>query len=139
MDGQIKIQDWFKQNRDYFRAELNGFSNSPILSYLSILPLIDRDGLILDIGSGNGMLLKFILEFSKHKLIPFGIDLSVKAIKMAQEEILPQFADNFLCADLDTCIPFNRKFEILKCNPFHSKRSFSELIFYCLICISNDG
>ena len=105
--------NWFKTNKDHFTINMNGFAKPPILSYLSLLPLIDKSGSILDIGSGNCMLLKFIMEFSEHNIIPYGIDTNPEAIKYAVEEVLPEFSDNFLIDSIDSFHSEKFKFDII--------------------------
>ena len=139
MDNVTNIQNWFRQNRDNFSIKMNGFSNPPILSYISLLPLIDSNGLVLDVGSGNGMLLKFILDFSNHNLIPYGIDLNEDAINMTKQVVLPEFSNNFIIGDIDKCLPLNQIFDIIICNPFHSKKSFDVLINTYLSMLRKNG
>jgi len=86
--GYMDAVKWLENHRNFFSPEMNGYSNVPIGPYLSTLPLIDGNGKIIDSGCGNGMLLKFLIEFSGHSLIPFGIDLNEKAIAQASKEIL---------------------------------------------------
>ncbi|MBL7206686.1 MAG: class I SAM-dependent methyltransferase [Candidatus Aenigmarchaeota archaeon] len=78
---------WYEEQRKYFSIEMNGYRNPPELQYASILPLIDRDGKVLDAGCGNGMLLKFLMEFSGHNIVPFGIDTWDEAIEQAKTEV----------------------------------------------------
>lgn len=121
------LRKWFGANEKRFSLEKNGYLNPPVLTYISILPLIDVDASILDIGSGNGMLLKFIVEFSNHKITPYGIDVKKEAINEARHKIFPEYADNFVVGDIDEPINFRNKFDIIICNPFHSSKGIKNL------------
>ena len=139
MSEFLNLKNWFNVNRKYFSIVLNGFPDPPVLSYLSLLPLIDSSGLILDIGSGNGMLLKFILDFSNHNIIPYGIDKNEIAINKAKRDILPQYSSNFIVAEMDEYIPFKQKFNIIICNPFYSKYGFDSVISRLLGILNKSG
>ena len=139
MEELIKIKEWFQKYEDLFSIELNGFKNKPIISYISILPLIDRGGKLLDIGCGNGMFLKFICEFAGYKLQPNGIDCDRDAIENARTIVFPAFAKNFLLNNIDDCLPLKDKFDIIICNPFHSKKSIDQVIHSCINMLSPSG
>lgn len=53
---------------------------------------------VLDLGCGNGALLKRLLEGSP-MVTPFGIDINATAIKHSSR-LLPKFSDNFVLGDL---------------------------------------
>ena len=130
---------WLEDNEKYFSKEMNGYSRAPIGPYLSTLPLIDRDGRAMDLGSGNGMLLKFLMTFSNHNLIPYGIDLNEEAIGQAVNEILPDFAGNFEIGDIvDYQFP-KGKFDIIITNPFYSKPNMEEFTERCLDNVNPKG
>jgi len=130
--GYMDAVKWLENHRNFFSPEMNGYSNVPIGPYLSTLPLIDGNGKIIDSGCGNGMLLKFLIEFSGHSLIPFGIDLNEKAIAQASKEILSDYADNFLVEDVKT-YDFNEgPFDFIITNPFYAKPKMREFTEKCL-------
>ncbi|MFL9992909.1 class I SAM-dependent methyltransferase [Paraburkholderia sediminicola] len=68
-------------------------------------------GNILDLGCGNGKLLKKI-GASKPSCVPYGIDIDTAAIQAAHQN-LPEFASNFVAADIwtDTSI-WTRQYEL---------------------------
>ncbi|MGC9095221.1 MAG: class I SAM-dependent methyltransferase [Candidatus Bathyarchaeia archaeon] len=78
---------------DIFRP--NGFDEYPKEIYDLFLSLIDHDGRVIDLGCGNGLMLRHLLTKSKHKLIPYGVDFIEESIKQAKEVILPMYAENF--------------------------------------------
>lgn len=84
--------------------------------YELIFKLIDKDGTIVDMGSGCGLLLKFIIENSVYKLVPYGIDLCKDTIKEAKTEILPDYADNFYVGD-SLWYNFQRQFTYVLAKP----------------------
>lgn len=59
-----------------------------------IAEAIDRSGTILDIGCANGLLLRSLIEWSQHKLIPYGIDPNQERLD-GVAEVLPECKNNF--------------------------------------------
>jgi predicted RNA methylase len=130
---------WLKENERFFSTEMNGYSAPPIGPYLSTLPLIDRDGKILDLGAGNAMLLKFLIKFSGHELSPFGIDIIPQAISQAKEKIFPDYSPlRFYVDDVNTHKFSEGPHNIIISNPFYAKnmREFTEK---CLDNLHNNG
>jgi SAM-dependent methyltransferase len=101
----MNIFDWFREHEKRFSPELNGFNELPINQYLSILPLISSTPKTmsqkwLDLGCGNGMLLKFLCDYSGAQINPYGVELnsgSYEAIK----EVFPDMPDNFSLGDVN--------------------------------------
>lgn len=73
----------------------NGFENLPEDIYRAFAAEIDKDGKVLDLGCGNGLMLKYLILTSGHKLIPFGVDFMKLSIKQAKEILHPQYKANF--------------------------------------------
>ena len=130
---------WLEQNRQYFSREMNGYKDIPIGPYLSTLPLIDRDGKVMDLGSGNGMLLKFLMDFSGHNLNPFGVDINGLAIQQATQEVLPGFAEQFYIEDVNSHKFQDGPFSIIITNPFYSKPNMREFTERCLDNLCSGG
>jgi SAM-dependent methyltransferase len=72
-------------------------AHNPILA-LVLATLSNREGNILDIGCGNGALLKKLYE-ANPQTIPFGIEIEPSKIQHGQE-LLPQFVSNLVCGDV---------------------------------------
>ncbi len=130
---------WLKENSQYFSTELNGYSDVPIVAYLTTLPLIDRGGKVLDLGSGNGMLLKFVMQFSRKSIIPFGVELNHEANQQAKETILPEFSTNFIETDVNNYDFSNGPFDIIITNPFYGKPTMTEYIDKCFSNLNAGG
>lgn len=56
---------------------------------------------VIDIGCGNGLLLKYIRESIGEDIIPYGCDYNALAIELLKEQVLPQFAGNFTHEDVN--------------------------------------
>jgi 2-polyprenyl-3-methyl-5-hydroxy-6-metoxy-1,4-benzoquinol methylase len=104
---------WLQEHEQFFSFKLNGYSKIPFNIYSTILPLIDRDGSIIDLGCGNGILLKFIMLFSGHSLIPFGIDISESAIYQAKSTIHTKYANNFKVQNMIHYAFDKRRYDII--------------------------
>ena len=64
-----------------------------------ITKAINKDGNILDIGCANGFLLRSLIEWSKFKLTPYGIDVEMNLIEDAKK-LLPEYSKNFMTCSL---------------------------------------
>lgn len=82
------------------------------------LEAIDKNGSILDVGCANAYLLYSLMKWSKHKLIPYGIDLAPELIEEAKK-MLPNYKEHFFVADL---------------NSFKTKKKFTFVIIGHKIC-----
>jgi len=100
--------------------------------YISTLPLIDRDGKIIDLGCGNGMLIKFIMEFSGHTFIPYGIDIEHKPIKHAKI-IHHEYAHNFRAYDINNYDFSEGPFDIIISSPSYAPNMRK----YTYTCVEN--
>lgn len=78
-----------------------------------IASAINKNGSFLDIGCGNGFLLRCLQEWSQHNIIPFGIDVNEAMIDDAKE-LFPDNTDNFAVLDiaridnLNKCLPTHK-------------------------------
>ena len=109
---------YWKENdgSDIFRP--NGFSEYPYEVYDVFLDLIDRDGKVIDLGCGNGLMLRHLTTECKHKLIPYGIDFIAESIKQAKV-ILPMYAENFKVENIvDTDLGVS-SFDFIFFDPYH--------------------
>ncbi len=59
-----------------------------------------KDGSFLDIGCGNGFLIKCLQEWSEHTLIPYGIDINTQYVEIAKE-LFPKHQQNFTVLDIN--------------------------------------
>ena len=78
----------------------NGFLVYPHEIYDFFLGFINHPGRVIDLGCGNGLLLRHLVENSEHELIPYGVDFIEESIEQARRDILPEFADNFVVANV---------------------------------------
>lgn len=78
----------------------SGFTEYPHEVYDLFLSLIDHDGRVLDLGCGNGLLLRHLVKRSKFKLEPYGVDFIRESIEQARELILPEYRDNFILMNI---------------------------------------
>ena len=95
----IKRMYW--ENKDYRNIYTpSGFKEYPREIYDLFTSLIHRSGKVLDLGCGNGLLLKHLVENSKYELEPFGVDFIEESIQQAREIVLPTYSDNFTASNI---------------------------------------
>jgi SAM-dependent methyltransferase len=116
-DYYIKRKKWFEENY-WFTSHNNLFIPNGVRNEFSLqaklkilFNLIKKDGKIIDLGCGNGLLLKLLIIKSKQKLIPYGIDFLDKSIQQAKGKVLPKYKDNFNVSnvieyDLNECFDY---------------------------------
>lgn len=59
-----------------------------------IAEALPQPGTLLDIGCANGLLLQCLLEWSPHRIVPYGIDPDQGRLEQAQT-LLPEYASHF--------------------------------------------
>jgi methyltransferase family protein len=94
------VPEWYYSDNGFPSVEEMHAAHQPIVA-LATAVLSSAGGNIVDLGCGNGMLLKKIHEV-KPASVPFGIDVTPSRIEHARE-LNPQFAANFVCGDLFDC------------------------------------
>ncbi len=110
-------EEFYGKSRDFYLAEYwrekddnlfrpNGFTVLPEEFYQAFSAQIDKNGKVLDLGCGNGLMLKYLMATSGYKLIPYGVDFLERSIKQAKEILFPEYADNF-----ETCNVVDYTFE----------------------------
>jgi len=135
---KMNQEEWFENNKDKFSLDLNGYLVLPMEAYDSTLPFIHKNGKVIDLGCGNGMLLKFLMEFSGHELTPYGIDNKEALIAKAKEELL-DFKDNFKVDDVKTHNFSNSTFDIIITNPFYTRPNMKEFTKKCIEHLNTGG
>jgi len=91
---------YWKDNDGTDILKPNGFTEYPEEIYNLFLEQIDGDGEIIDLGCGNGLLLKHIICRSKYNLTPYGIDFIPESIDQARMLIHPDYPENFKVANI---------------------------------------
>jgi 2-polyprenyl-3-methyl-5-hydroxy-6-metoxy-1,4-benzoquinol methylase len=114
---------YWKNNNgsDIFRP--NGFKEYPEDIYNLFLTLIDHDGKVIDLGCGNGLMLRHLLTKSRYKLVPYGVDFIEESIKQARETILPMYAENFMVRNIIDLDLGRHSYDFIFFDPYnvHSK------------------
>lgn len=115
---------WFAERRDLFAQ--NGYKAVPRATYEAFLEVVDRPGAILELGCGNGLLLRFLRDHSPHALDPSGIDLNAEAIRIAQTMIFPDRGQDFLVADVRSCELRAGHYALIITNPIYADPGYYE-------------
>jgi cyclopropane fatty-acyl-phospholipid synthase-like methyltransferase len=105
---RIKLtkEEFYKKERNFYLSEYwknnennlfrpNGFQSLPDTLYRAFAEQIDKNGKVLDLGCGNGLMLKYLISTSGYKLVPYGADFMEKSIWQAKNILFPEYADNF--------------------------------------------
>jgi len=69
---------------------LNGWNKEDpaLLQIYEMIALFVKDGNYLELGCGSGILCRFLYLFSGKKIVTYGIDINLEAIKIAKKIIL---------------------------------------------------
>jgi SAM-dependent methyltransferase len=102
----------------------NGFNTYPFKIYTyfeSIINELNNNKVIkvIDLGCGNGLLLKHIVDSLNCEVIPYGVDFLIDSIKQAQKIIHPKFANNFVVANFIDYDYENAPFDFTLVDPYH--------------------
>jgi hypothetical protein len=93
--------EWYYADNGFRSREDMDLSHEPIVK-LAAETLSQATGNVLDLGCGNGALLKKICQYNGD-LIPWGVDVSSDNIAHARL-LAPRFSDNFVVSDIfDDC------------------------------------
>jgi len=124
-------KQYYSKNKEYFSKEYwrdnngadlvraNGFREYPIFVYTALCQQIHKDGKILDLGCGNGLMLKHLMQYSGYKLIPYGIEFLKDSIKQAKEILHPQYKDNFIVGNIIDYSFGKGPFDFIFLSPHH--------------------
>jgi tRNA1(Val) A37 N6-methylase TrmN6 len=96
--------------------------------YTSFLEVIDRSGKILELGCGNGLLLKFLVERSGRTLKPYGIEADARRVEEARRSIFPQWPGSVREGDLKTCAYRGGPFDLIIANPLYANPGYDEQV-----------
>jgi 2-polyprenyl-3-methyl-5-hydroxy-6-metoxy-1,4-benzoquinol methylase len=120
----------------------NGITGSPLelISKIKILKkLIKHDAEIIDLGCGNGLLLKMYTQQSKFQIIPFGVDFIEKSISQAKKKVIPEYKNNFTVENIID-YKFTRKFDYILTDPgCASTKDIAGFYRKCLGGLKKDG
>jgi trans-aconitate methyltransferase len=72
-----------------------------------IAAAIDRDGTFLDIGCASGHLMESLVRWTRHRIEPYGLDLTPELADLARRR-LPQWADRIFVGNALTWKPSQR-------------------------------
>lgn len=88
---------WYAKDNGFNSAITMDNAHRPIVDLASVV-LGQNGGGVLDLGCGNGALLKKIMETSP-KVVPYGIESDAKRLANSSE-LLPDHADNLVVGDM---------------------------------------
>jgi SAM-dependent methyltransferase len=92
--------------------------------FLRVLPR-DPRGAVLDLGCGDGTLLRWLVAASQGALVPYGVDFLPESIEAARFDAEPDHRDHFVVADATEFDPGQRQFALVLtalCYALPSKR-----------------
>jgi len=94
------LKTYWKNNNGSNLYRPNGFNSLPEDVYQAFAKEINKNGKVLDLGCGNGLMLKYLMITSGYKLVPFGVDFMKLSIKQAKEILHTQYAANFVATNV---------------------------------------
>jgi SAM-dependent methyltransferase len=78
----------------------NGFPRLPRPVYDLFASQVVQGGKVLDLGCGNGLMLKYLVDVSPNRVVPYGVDWLERSIAQARHVVLPEFEGHFFVANL---------------------------------------
>lgn len=127
---------WWRRYAELCRG--NGYSEPPVEVYRAFLSQVDRPGRILELGCGNGLLLRYLCDFSAHDLLPAGIDTDEALIDQARTVVFPRHASGFQAADVRSC-DFGHGYDVLIANPLYADQGYYEQRQGLIVGLHADG
>ncbi len=128
--GILPLYEEVSKAKNTYRQFYYGDSSAPLsmhcgwssdeaqtLAYEAFLRLFDRGGDVLDLGCGNGALLKFLLLHLSVEISPYGVDFLEESIQEAKTVVLSDFSDNFFASSIDDFNPGGQKFKYIITSP----------------------
>ena len=97
IETQIQAPEWYASGNGFSSRLVMDNAHKPIVE-LAVATLFGSGGKILDLGCGNGALLKKIYE-ANPETVPFGIEFESSRVEHARM-LLPEFADHLICGDM---------------------------------------
>lgn len=95
----------------------NGFHGNPGKIYSYFCEQITHDGKVLDLGCGNGLMLRYLMARTPFKLIPYGVDLLKPSIRQAREVIHPKYKKHFIQGNIIDYKYRNAPFDFIFVSP----------------------
>lgn len=117
---------WLQRYGTLYRT--NGYSMPRWDIYDQFLTVVDRPGPILELGCGNGLLLRFLNDLSGHALEAFGVDIKATSIAEAKAVVFPEREVNFIQGDLRKGVHHLGPFTVLIANPLYADQGYYEQV-----------
>lgn len=130
--------------------EKNGFDEYPMAEYSTFVKAINllssKSLRIIDIGCGNGLLLKHIIQHSDKQITPYGIDFLNESISEAKFSVCPDFSSNFICINAKN-YSFTGGYDLVLYDPSILKANDASMLFrrikksrshYCILYSYSD-
>lgn len=121
---------------------LSGWNSSKGQSeaYSLFLQAIDRPGTILDLGCGDGMLLRYLIDNSELHLVPFGVDFLPRSIQQAKICVLPQWQKHFFVSNVNSVEFYDLAFDfVITSTDYVASHERSEYVQKLLGLTKSDG
>ena len=111
---------------DKYIIRQNGYIDVPYLRYYDFLVEIDQSGDIIELGCGNGLLLRYLAVHSNYKLNTYGIDCNSTLILEAQNNIHVESPNQFMVNDIRKLNKLDRKYNVMISNPLYVNSGYYE-------------
>jgi len=130
-NGFPNLYMWPTTASDWFEAydglwEDNGYAAAPRQLYRRFLQWT-RPGAVMELGCGNGLLLRYLADHSRAPMIvPMGMESKPECISTARQRVFPSHAENFQQGDLLHLRQPPMALDLLITNPLYADEGYRQ-------------
>jgi len=116
---QSYMRMYWEQNDGTDIYSPNGYRDEPTWICDCFCEQITHNGKVIDLGCGNGLMLKYLMEHTQFTLIPYGVDLLEPSIRQARNIIHPEYKSHFIVCNVADYEYEDAPFDFIFANPHY--------------------
>ncbi|MFC1716716.1 class I SAM-dependent methyltransferase [Candidatus Poribacteria bacterium] len=133
------LRMYWEQNdgTDIYRP--NGYRDEPGKLFDHFCEQITHDGKVVDLGCGNGLMLRYLMEHTSFTLIPYGVEFLEPSIRQAREIIHPEYKPHFIVCNIVDYEYKDAPFDFVFANPHYIHPEDMAGFLYSVLSNCADG